>query len=467
MAKYALLICILFYTKAICQDKTVFTWVEKFDNPSIQWVGLGTAIKIDKTTKQLAITNPAVNNDERIAYRIATTIQPQAWYVETQISGIEWSSNPSFMLLGLSTGIINPGKATITINDKVVDQDVIGVLVQKNKDNDQVELYGFSKDGSKMPVLAQKGILLLPTKKKYYLRLERLHTGAGMLAVFEDEKRSKHVEGSPQCFDINGSITNLQFFQCSNYIFNTTKTEPYTPIKASLDSIYFRNEGFNRKGTDISLRNDYSAGDVIQLQSSGVEDWNLYTATPRGKAKGDPVKKQNGKDFTIDTKAPEIAPNKWYVLKKSISGGQVACGSGKELTHRFYVRGGKIEPQKSKLYKDLKKVANGESIILDQVHFVQSEYYLISKAYQQLDTLIQIMKANPNMEVQLEGHTETIGDAYDNQILSEDRVKEVKSYLMYMGVAAKQVKTVGYGQRNPLRKKGGVNRRVEIRLLHW
>ena len=67
-----------------------------------------------------------------------------------------------------------------------------------------------------------------------------------------------------------------------------------------------------------------------------------------------------------------------------------------------------------------------------------------------LDEAAQILQANPNVRVTIEGHTDSIGTAAYNQKLSERRAAAVKRYLVSKGVSANRLDTVGYGKSRPI-----------------
>ena len=93
-----------------------------------------------------------------------------------------------------------------------------------------------------------------------------------------------------------------------------------------------------------------------------------------------------------------------------------------------------------------------------------------------LDEAAQILQANPNVRVTIEGHTDSIGTAAYNQKLSERRAAAVKRYLVSKGVSANRLDTVGYGESRPIAPnktpKGrdnpegrAMNRRAELKVL--
>jgi outer membrane protein OmpA-like peptidoglycan-associated protein len=73
--------------------------------------------------------------------------------------------------------------------------------------------------------------------------------------------------------------------------------------------------------------------------------------------------------------------------------------------------------------------------------------------------LVAALKAYPNAQIQLDGHTDNTGNPQANQQLSLARANAVKAMLVSDGIDANRISTVGYGQDRPLpsndrRRKG-------------
>jgi outer membrane protein OmpA-like peptidoglycan-associated protein len=128
-----------------------------------------------------------------------------------------------------------------------------------------------------------------------------------------------------------------------------------------------------------------------------------------------------------------------------------------------------------KEYSELKKdlflvpIEIGESIQLKNVFFVQSKAELKSESYPELGRLIEILKDNPGIEIELNGHTDNRGDAKANLNLSEARVEAVKSYLVVNGIIATRITGKGYGGTQPIVANDSdanrqLNRRVEFKI---
>jgi outer membrane protein OmpA-like peptidoglycan-associated protein len=88
-----------------------------------------------------------------------------------------------------------------------------------------------------------------------------------------------------------------------------------------------------------------------------------------------------------------------------------------------------------------------------------------------LDHIAKIMKDNPKMTVELEGHTDSTGTEKYNQGLSERRAKAIQNALIKRTMAdAKRLKAVGYGESKPIMtndtKEGRAkNRRVDLKSI--
>ncbi len=86
-----------------------------------------------------------------------------------------------------------------------------------------------------------------------------------------------------------------------------------------------------------------------------------------------------------------------------------------------------------------------------------------------LDTVVEIMKRYPDMQVELAGHTDNVGgDAY-NQKLSERRAESVRQYLVNAGIASGNMTSAGYGEKEPIATNDTeegreLNRRTELRI---
>lgn len=87
-----------------------------------------------------------------------------------------------------------------------------------------------------------------------------------------------------------------------------------------------------------------------------------------------------------------------------------------------------------------------------------------------LDEVAQVLRANPNLRVQIGGHTDSSGsDAY-NRALSDRRAEAARTYLVSAGIAASRLEAEGFGESKPAADNTTAegrqaNRRTEINIV--
>jgi OmpA-OmpF porin, OOP family len=112
----------------------------------------------------------------------------------------------------------------------------------------------------------------------------------------------------------------------------------------------------------------------------------------------------------------------------------------------------------------------GQVMRLNNLIFEVGNAKIDPDSYAELDLVLNMMRENPNMIIQLEGHTDYIGSASDNMKLSQRRVESVKDYLVSQGINKSRLRTKAFGGTQPLSRDNTpeghrLNRRVEVRIL--
>ena len=112
----------------------------------------------------------------------------------------------------------------------------------------------------------------------------------------------------------------------------------------------------------------------------------------------------------------------------------------------------------------------GEKVDLPSIIFAQGKATLLGSSFIELNRLAIALQAAPATEVRLEGHTDNVGPADKNQQLSEDRVTEVKRYLVGRGIGENRITTIGFGGTKPRygndrEETRRLNRRVELVIV--
>jgi len=91
----------------------------------------------------------------------------------------------------------------------------------------------------------------------------------------------------------------------------------------------------------------------------------------------------------------------------------------------------------------------GREVSLKNVFFDLDSYNLRSKSYVELDNLVAHLNNNPNMKIELQGHTDSQGNAAHNLELSKNRAKAVMNYLISEGIDKSRLDSDGYGESKP------------------
>lgn len=126
--------------------------------------------------------------------------------------------------------------------------------------------------------------------------------------------------------------------------------------------------------------------------------------------------------------------------------------------------------ERRKVIRNIVLTPAGEAIRLTNLNFAQGKAQISSDSYPELDEVVSMMRDNHKIIIQLEGHTDKLGDAKANMRLSEARVEAVKKYIASKGIQKSRIKTKAFGGSQPLSTETSpqardLNRRVEMRIL--
>lgn len=111
-----------------------------------------------------------------------------------------------------------------------------------------------------------------------------------------------------------------------------------------------------------------------------------------------------------------------------------------------------------------------KSFILDHCTFETGKASLQPDAYKVLEELVEYMNRKDDEKIEIGGHTDNVGKAEANMILSTDRANTVRAYLLTKGIAPDRVTAKGYGMTVPIAENTtsegrALNRRTEVKIL--
>jgi outer membrane protein OmpA-like peptidoglycan-associated protein len=118
------------------------------------------------------------------------------------------------------------------------------------------------------------------------------------------------------------------------------------------------------------------------------------------------------------------------------------------------------------------KVKVGKRVVLNNILFETGKAVLTKSSFSELDHLLEILKDNPNMKIEISGHTDNTGSAAINTRLSGERAKTVVDYLTGKGIDRTRLTSKGYGSTQPVADNSTAqgrakNRRVEFKILEF
>jgi outer membrane protein OmpA-like peptidoglycan-associated protein len=144
---------------------------------------------------------------------------------------------------------------------------------------------------------------------------------------------------------------------------------------------------------------------------------------------------------------------------------------------RGYVFGSKhfyLKNLEEDLYFDitvpLEKIKKGATITLRNIFFETGSFTLRSESEPELRLLRNYLRKNRRMQVEIQGHTDDVGHEESNQLLSENRAKAVRDWLIAHGIEGSRLTAIGYGESQPIadnetERGRALNRRTEFKIM--
>jgi outer membrane protein OmpA-like peptidoglycan-associated protein/Tol biopolymer transport system component len=138
----------------------------------------------------------------------------------------------------------------------------------------------------------------------------------------------------------------------------------------------------------------------------------------------------------------------------------------------FYSDHYEIQNEIGKQYRHdivLKQISKGEKITLKNVFFNINQFVLKPESGNEINKLIELLRFNPTIKLEIAGHTDNIGTEVSNILLSENRAKAVYQYLISKNVPATKLSYKGYGSSKPKVSNDNPegraqNRRTEVEI---
>ena len=142
----------------------------------------------------------------------------------------------------------------------------------------------------------------------------------------------------------------------------------------------------------------------------------------------------------------------------------------------FYFKESKSGEEAYKLEIELETIssditeATSTPVVLKNIFFKTGSAELLENSNSEILILFGLMKDNPEIKIEISGHTDNVGSEDDNLVLSHQRAESVKLALINKGIEPSRIVAIGKGESKPISENDteegrARNRRTEFRIL--
>ena len=281
------------------------------------------------------------------------------------------------------------------------------------------------------------------------------HLGMGKKDLFVARKKADGTWSEPE---------NL------GYPINTHRNESGLIVNTKGNQAYFASDRFKGIGKlDIYT---FSLPKPLQPQKTTYLKGLVYDAETKEKLKANFKLTRLSDDSTI---ADSYSDKKTGAFLTSIPGNIKLALTISKKGYLFYSDNFNIEKNSTRTepYKKkfpLQPVKAGKTSILNNVFFAFDEHNLKSESKTELQRLISFLENNPEIKIEIQGHTDKQGSKEYNKKLSQKRAKVVYEYIINHSINKSRLQYKGYGFKKPIASNEteegrAKNRRTQFKIL--
>jgi len=104
---------------------------------------------------------------------------------------------------------------------------------------------------------------------------------------------------------------------------------------------------------------------------------------------------------------------------------------------------------------------------LNNIYFETDKYDLLPQSFSTLDKVVSYLRKNQSLKLDINGHTDSRGENYHNEELSQNRARSVNDYLVSNGISQSRLKWAGMGSSKPIATNDTEDGRQENRRVEF
>ncbi len=134
-------------------------------------------------------------------------------------------------------------------------------------------------------------------------------------------------------------------------------------------------------------------------------------------------------------------------------------------------RTGELLTAPVKINFEMKPIEIGKEVQINDIHFATNSSLFDKESMIVLNSFIEFLNTNQRVKIEIQGHTDNVGDAKANLELSKERAKAVRDYIVIMGIDSSRITNYkGFGQTKPISSNNteegrAKNRRTEFVIV--
>jgi outer membrane protein OmpA-like peptidoglycan-associated protein/tetratricopeptide (TPR) repeat protein len=313
---------------------------------------------------------------------------------------------------------------------------------------------------------------------------EAINMGPTINTEYDEDGPYIHPDGKTLYFSSKGNKT-MGGFDIFSSQYNSEKNEWSTPVNAGYpintadDDIYFVWSADGTKGYFSSYRSDsYGDKDLYVIHGPKKGTTNLVVL------KGKIINAETNEPIASTITLTDNETNKIVGVynSNSLTGKYiVVLPHGKDYNISIQAEGYVFQSENihveahSPFFEKVKDISLGSvkvgnKIVLKNIFFDLNKATLRSTSTTELEKLYTFMVEQPDLKIEISGHTDSLGKDKSNQVLSASRANAVVNYLTQKGINKNRMVAKGYASKMPIatnetEEGRQLNRRTEFKII--